>query len=250
MDAAAYRQYLEETGDWLKTARARLLALLIERHRLRPEPLELLEVGAGAGQNLAALAAFGPVDAIEIHPLGREAIRERAIARDVFAESVPFPLDRRYDVIAALDVVEHIDDDRAAIRWIVDLLRPGGLFIATVPAYGWLFSDHDRALGHYRRYTRASLAAALPSSVRVETSAYFTHFAFPLAVGSRAAWSLRRRIARGKTVEKQASPRGGLAARMLGALCAAELALIARGYEPPFGLSAYIVARRVDRATA
>jgi SAM-dependent methyltransferase len=192
---------------------------------------------------------FGSVDAIEINPLGREAIRARGIARDVFAEPVPFTLDRRYDVICALDVVEHLEHDAEALRWIAALLRPGGLLILTVPAYQWLFSDHDRALGHYRRYTRARLVGALPAGMRVLTAAYFMHFAFPLAVAARAAWSLRRMLNRAGP-GKQASPRGGVVANMLARLQAAELFLIVRGYQPPFGLSVYMAARRNDGENA
>jgi SAM-dependent methyltransferase len=210
----------------------------------------MLEVGAGAGQNLPTLARFGTVDAIEINPLGREAILERGIARDVFAEPVPFALERRYDVICALDVIEHLGDDAEALRWIAGLLRPGGVLIVTVPAYQWLFSDHDRALGHYRRYTRARLAAALPPSMTTLTAAYFTHFAFPLAVAARAAWSLRRSLSRRATPAKQSSPRGGIATGLLARLHAVELALIARGYRPPFGLSVFAVARHTDGETA
>jgi len=249
MDSASYRQYLDETGDWLKIARTRLLAHLIARHRPPGDRLELLEVGAGAGQNLAALARFGSVDAIEINPLGREAIRARGIVRDIFGDPVPFALDRRYDVVCALDVVEHIDDDAEALRWIATLLRPGGVLILTVPAYQWLFSDHDRALGHYRRYTRARLVGVLPADVRVLTAAYFMHFAFPLAVAARAVWSLRRML--GKTGPgKQASPRGGVIAHVLSRLQAAELFLIAHGYRPPFGLSVFAVARHAGSETA
>ena len=247
MDAASYQQYLQETGDWLKSARTRLLAHLIERHRPRIEQLESIEVGAGAGQNLPTLARFGTVDAIEVNPLGRDAIRSRNIARDVFAEPVPFALDRRYDVACALDVVEHLEDDVGALQWMARLLRPGGVLVVTVPAYQWLFSDHDRALQHYRRYTRARLLAALPKELEPVTSGYFTHFAFPLALAARTAWALRRRLRPGAPA-KQSSPRGGLATTLLGGLHAAELGLIARGYQPPFGLSVYLVARRVGAA--
>lgn len=245
MDAASYEQYLQETGDWLKNARACLLGQLIEAHATRSEGLELLEVGAGAGQNLATLARFGTVDAIEVNERGREAILTRGIARDVFPEPVPFPLERRYDVVCALDVIEHLADDHEAIRWIGNLLQPGGLLIATVPAYQWLFSDHDRALGHFRRYTRPRLVATLSPEMEVATAGYFTHFAFPLAVASRALWSLRR--ASGSTVPaKQSSPRGGMVTAFLSGMQAFELALIRRGYRPPFGLSAYMVARKLS----
>lgn len=243
MDSASYQQYLNETGDWLKTARTQLLSQLIGTHAAKTNDLELLEVGAGAGQNLEALARFGAVDAIEINPLGRQAIAARNVARQIFAEPVPFALDRRYDVVCALDVIEHLPDDREALAWIAGLMRPGGLLVVTVPAYQWLFSDHDRALGHFRRYTRPRLVSALPPGMKSVNAGYFTHFAFPLAVAARAAWSLRRKFQRNAPA-KQASPRGGAIARLLSKLHAAELALIKRGYNPPFGLSAYMVARR------
>src|SRR5690606_23374527 len=117
--------------------------------------------------------------------------------------------ERRYDVVCALDVIEHLPDDREAAAWMCGLLRPGGLLIVTVPAYQWLFSDHDRALGHYRRYTRPRLVATLPFGMDVATSAYFTHFAFPLAVAARALWSLKRVFA-GPVPAKQSSPREGI----------------------------------------
>lgn len=242
MDSKSYEQYLRETDDWLKTARARLLHQLVARHRPSDRPLELLEVGAGAGQNLPTLSQFGVVDAIEVNSLGREAINARNVTRSTFAEAVPFPLERRYDVICALDVIEHLPDDREALQWMHDLLRPEGLLVITVPAYQWLFSDHDRALGHFRRYTRPRLQAALPPRMDILGAGYFTHFAFPLAVCARAAWSLKR-MGRAEPA-KQASPRGRLVERTLARLHDAELALIARGYQPPFGLSAYLVARR------
>lgn len=242
MDDGSYEQYLRETDDWLKTARARLLGQLVACHRPGDRALELLEVGAGAGQNLPTLASFGVVDAIEVNARGRAAIRARNMTRTIFAEAVPFALERRYDVVCALDVVEHLPDDREALQWMYDLLRPGGLLVITVPAYQWLFSDHDRALGHFRRYTRPCLLATLPPGVEVLTAAYFTHFAFPLAVAVRAAWSLKRK---GRVAPaKQSSPRGRLVEGVLRRLHDAELALIRRGYQPPFGLSTYLVARR------
>jgi len=249
MDAISYQQYMQETDDWLKTARARLLAQLIARHRPRGRELELLEVGAGAGQNLPSLREFGPVDAVEVNPQGRDAIVACGIARDLFADPVPFELPRRYDVICALDVIEHLPDDRAAVQWMADHLRPDGLIVLTVPAYEWLFSDHDRALGHYRRYTRKQLVSVLPSSMQVLTAAYFTHFAFPFAVAARAVWSVRRMLSRRSTPSKQRSPRSGPVATLLGSLQAAELSLIDKGYHPPFGLSAYVAARIAKPAT-
>lgn len=243
MDEISYLQYMTETEDWLKIGRARLLGDLIERHSTQLPERELLEVGAGAGQNLPTLARFGVVDAIEVNARGRAAITAKNVTRDVFADAIPFALDRQYDVICALDVIEHISDDRGALHWIATRLRPGGLLILTVPAYSWLFSPHDRILGHFRRYSRPQLLASLPPQMDTLTAAYFTHFAFPFAVVARAAWSLRRSV-RDLPPSKHSSPKGHLANRVLGGLFSFERTLIRRGYQPSFGLSVYAVAKK------
>ncbi|WP_437674457.1 class I SAM-dependent methyltransferase [Sorangium sp. So ce131] len=244
METTAYEQYSEESGDWLRKGRARLLSHLVREFSPARRPIELLEVGAGVGQNLSVLTEFGAVDAIEVSPLGQEAIARSGVARTLYSAGIPFELDRRYDVICALDVIEHIEDDRAALLWIHDHLRPGGIFVATVPAYPWLFSDHDRALQHFRRYTAGSFRAALPPAFHVEACAYFNQLLFPAAVGSRAVWSAARKLRPGKSSPKQPSPKSGLAASALGAVLGAEVDLIARGYRPRFGLSVFCVARR------
>ena len=244
MHDEAYQQYTEEAADWLKRGRTRLLGELVRRYRPHAGPLESLEVGAGVGQNLAALAVFGPVDASEVHPLGRTAIATTGLVRTLYTDPLPFALDRSYDVVCALDVVEHIEDDRAALAWVSDHLRPGGIFVATVPAYSWLFSDHDRALQHFRRYTRTSFTAALPAGLRVRTAGYFNHLLFPFAVAARGAFSLGRWLRPGRG-GKQASPKAGPVALALAAVLEAELGLIERGYRPAWGLSVFCVAERV-----
>ena len=243
MDEDAYLEYRDESADWLKTGRANLLRVLLERHRPRGGHLELLELGAGVGQNLPVLTPFGVVDAAEINPLGQAAIRSQQIARNLYTEPLPFVLDRTYDVICALDVVEHIDDDRSVLRWVGEHLRRDGTFIATVPAYPWLFSDHDRALHHFRRYTCATFCRALPETLRVDTAAYFNHLLFPAAVVARGTWSFKRMLL-GAQGGKQRTPRSGAVQTLLGRVLDVEVSLIQRGYEPPWGLSVYCVARR------
>jgi len=245
MDESAFQEYREESSDWFRRARSELVRGLIQAHRADGTRLELLEVGAGVGQNLAMLSAFGPVDATEINPTGQSAIRQLGVARALYEEPVPFALSSRYDVICALDVVEHIEDDRLALEWLGEHLRPGGILVTTVPAYQLLFSDHDRALHHFRRYTRRSFCAKLPPTLHVRTAAYFNHLLFPVVVAARAAWSLSRAVVGGGEVVKQKAPTSALAAAVLSRILDAELRLIRNGYRPPWGLSVYCVAERV-----
>ena len=205
MERGAYEQYQSEIGNWLKQGRIRLLRAMLAEIGDPGRTLELLEVGAGVGQNLPVLAerAFGSTPAGS-YAAGK--ILQIGTPRDIYDRPIPFDLRRTYDVIVAFDVLEHIADDREAAAWICDRLAPGGHLIASVPAYQWLFSDHDVALQHFRRYTRARLVAALPAGMTVRRSGYFVSLLFPLAAASRLAGKLARRLrGPGEAARKQAA---------------------------------------------
>ena len=108
----------------------------------------------------AALRRFGDVSGLDMGLAALRHARARglAVARGS-AENLPVG-DAQLDVVVALDVLEHLDDDRRALDEILRVLRPGGVLLATVPAYPFLWSSHDEALGHRRRYRRARAARA------------------------------------------------------------------------------------------
>lgn len=135
MDAAAYKDYQRESESWLKKGRRNLLRAMIQEAGGGRKDLKLLEVGGGVGQNVPVLAEFGQVDVIEISDVGLEALRKLPDIRRVMGQPIPFDLEEACDVVVAMDVVEHIEDDREALRWMADRLKPGGLLFATVPAY-------------------------------------------------------------------------------------------------------------------
>ena len=84
-----------------------------------------------------------------------------------------------YDLVFALNVVEHIRDDRLALSNMRSLLRPGGVMFVLVPAYPFLFNNFDRALEHFRRYTSRSLAEIHPSGLTVMHKRYFNLMGIP-----------------------------------------------------------------------
>lgn len=146
-------------------ARARLAVVLLGRHGIVP-PTSVIDVGCGWGVNLDALAAAGyEVTGLDISRRILERIdspQRRLIEADLNAE---WPASRdSYDALLALDVIEHIDDDSAAVRKMSQLLRPGGIAVLSVPARPDLFSEFDRIQCHRRRYLPETLGAVFKGS--------------------------------------------------------------------------------------
>ena len=180
---------LDELHWWYR-ARREVLAALIERRARLDGHAKLLEIGCGTGHNIPMLQRFGVVDAIEIDQDAR-AFAERRLGRPV--SSAPLPSlegvkRRHYDLIAALDVIEHIDDDVAAVAAIADCLKPGGRLLVTVPAHPWMWSAHDVANHHKRRYSKRALTQLIEGSpLKLEAIGYFNSLLFPLAMVARFA---------------------------------------------------------------
>ncbi|HEY6048907.1 MAG TPA: class I SAM-dependent methyltransferase, partial [Sphingomicrobium sp.] len=158
MERVVYQQMAElDERHWWYRARREILAELVRREVAPPKDAAVLEIGCGTGHNLAMLSQFGEVDALELDDEAR-AIAEKRLGRTVMRAPLPelegVP-DRHYDLIGAFDVIEHIDDDAAALASIAGKLKPGGKFVMTVPAHQWMWSAHDTVNHHKRRYSKA-----------------------------------------------------------------------------------------------
>ena len=157
---------LDQTHWWF-VARRRILARVIAR-RIKPsKDARILEIGCGTGHNFPMLGAFGTVDALEVDDDARS-IAEARLGQAVSAARLPALEgieDGAYDLIALLDVLEHIEGDEAALRSIRTKLKPGGRILITVPANPWMWSAHDKVHHHFRRYTPARLRAVVGLAV-------------------------------------------------------------------------------------
>ena len=135
---------------------------MIERRIALPPAPRILEAGCGTGGNLAMLARFGRVSAFEPDGDARHAARAKSTAdiRDGrLPDQVPFQPET-FDLVAMLDVLEHIDDDVAGLRALCATLQRGGQVLVTVPAFPFLWSRHDELHHHKRRYRKRGLVAA------------------------------------------------------------------------------------------
>ncbi|APR52494.1 class I SAM-dependent methyltransferase [Sphingomonas koreensis] len=194
MDRIVYDRMAEhDSTHWWYVARRDILADFIGREVNPPKGARILEIGCGTGHNLPMLGAFGEVDAIEIDPAARE-IASKRLGKEV--GSAPLPelsgvAEGQYDMIAVLDVVEHIEDDVAALEAMAKRLKPGGTILITVPAHQWMWSAHDVVNHHKRRYSKATLIAALErAGLKWRKLGYFNSLLFPAAVAARLAGKL------------------------------------------------------------
>lgn len=239
MERTAYREMADlDQRHWWYRARRRILEDLIRREVCPPRGATILEIGCGTGHNLQMLGRFGHVDAIELDDESRAIARGR-LGRDIMSARLPELsgiAEHHYDLIAALDVIEHIDDDRGAVDAISTRLKPGGKFLMTVPAHPWMWSAHDSINHHKRRYSKAGLKRLIEDSpMSLDRIGYFNSLLFPLAVADRLASKLRGRDE--AAVKLPSSPiNSGLEA-----VFASERHLVGRLPLPP-GLSLFAVA--------
>ena len=239
MERVVYQQMAElDDRHWWYRARRKILADLIRRDAQLPPDARILEIGCGTGHNLAMLAGFGHVDGLELDDEARE-LSEKRLGRKIMRSPLPElseVADKSYDLIGAFDVIEHIDDDQAALAAIATKLKPGAKFVMTVPAHPWMWTAHDVANHHKRRYSKRALRALVDGSpMRLDRIGYFNSLLFPIAVVERTISKLR-----GKDDGNVSLPPAPLNAT-LEAVFAAERYLVGRLPLPP-GLSLFAVA--------
>lgn len=227
----------EDRRHWWFRGRQAVLRAVLARV-LPVRPARLLELGCGSGNMLEMLSEFGAAVGVDANP----ALVEAARAAGLDARCGTLPGDPRVpagwaDAVLMLDVLEHLDDEAAALAAARGALAPGGVLVVTVPAYAWLWSGHDVALGHRRRYRARRLRAVVAETgFRVTRVTYFNTLLFPALALVRAAKRLRG------DASHDLRPAGGALSVVLEHCFALERHLVPR-VRLPYGSSLLLVAR-------
>lgn len=153
---------VDEHHWWYRGRRVIIKAELDRLPLPDPGSAHVLDAGCGSGRTLDELAAYGEVSGIELDPGAAAVAGKRDPAFDVRIgrlEELPWA-DDTFDLVTCLDVIEHTPDDRATLASLRRVTRPGGWLLVTVPAYQSLWSRHDVANHHFRRYSRLLLKGA------------------------------------------------------------------------------------------
>jgi SAM-dependent methyltransferase len=186
----------QDQVHWWYVARRKILAALIAREADLPADARILEVGCGTGHNFEMLQGFGRLDALEVDEEAR-ALASRRLGRavgDAPLPGLPGVPDGSYDLIALLDVLEHVDDRADSLRAMAAKLKPDGKILITVPAYQWMWSAHDLAHHHKLRYSKRGLRRdAEAAGLKVRKLGFFNSLLFPIAATIRLAGKLAGR---------------------------------------------------------
>ena len=190
----------QESHWWFKGKR-RIINKLINKRVFNGTPMKILEVGSGTGANLPVLAQYGHVTAMELDDYARSFINEReniSVVKGFLPDGLEAVDGKKFNLVCVFDVLEHVKEDSKALQALKNLLDNDGKILITVPAYQWLYSVHDKNLGHYRRYTRKNLLELCEKNgLKILYSGYMNTFLFPLMMIARFADNILRKIHKG-----------------------------------------------------
>lgn len=187
MDKNYYTLYhqMEQQHWWFK-ARAAILesqvSAIAEKYN---KPITILNIGVATGATTKMLEKFGNVISVEYDKDCCEFLKSNMGIEAINASMTALPFNNyTFDIVCAFDVIEHIEEDELAIREAYRVLNDKGTYIFTVPAFKFLWSDHDIVNHHFRRYTTTELLEKIKrNGLPVNYLSYFNAFLFlPIAL--------------------------------------------------------------------
>ena len=226
-----------EESHWWFVARRRILLRLLRRLLPPGTGRVVVDVGCGTGANIAALAENYRCFGIDPTPAAINAARARfpavtficGLAPAAFADLGETP-----DMVLLMDVIEHVEDDSGFVTNLLDACRPGTLLFITVPAEPRLWTVHDEAFGHYRRYQASTLRALWKDQGVTEVlMSHYNHHLYPVVRAIRCVNRTRGKTSGAADTDFSMPPRS--ANRILTDVFASEGGTLARALGRPGG---------------
>jgi len=247
VESALYEEWNRiETRHWWFVGRGSLFVRMLGRY-LGEVPRRVLDVGCGTGSNVLRLGRFGRVVGLDPSGEALSYCRDRLAGRGALTggvmSSLPFGASS-FDLVTAFDVLEHDADPAACVREVHRVLAPGGWFFASVPAYRFMWGDHDRVAHHYRRYRRAEVEELVAGAgFEVVRLTYLNSVLFPIAFVFRQLKNLVGRVVAHEPRSDFGTTAPALLNGALRRVFEAEGPLLDH-VDLPFGLSIACLARR------
>lgn len=244
MNPGEYAKMFElEDHYWWFVGRRRVALRLLEdalKNTSDASQSQVLDLGCGTGVVCRDMSSWAQPIGLDMSPLALSFSVKRGLKHLIQADGVALPLaSDSVEGVIGLDIYEHIEDHVAAFRETYRVLKPGGVLVLSVPAFKSLWSQHDIALMHFRRYRRPEIGTLLEEAgFQVEKLSYSVFFLFPIVV----IWRIVEKFKRGPA-EASLVPVPEWANRALIALQDLEARIIARG-RLPWGSSVIAVARK------
>lgn len=255
MRDSEYRLMAEVEADhwWYCGIRDLIQRVLLARGYTARSGLRVLDAGCGTGENLRMLGRILRTEYLggfDASPLALDYARRKAPGADIYLSDICDPLLRveGYDLVISCDVLymTGFDAARDGMRRIVERIAPGGLLVVNLPAYRWLYSRHDVAIGTCERFTARQVRRFLESlNLEVDALTYRLFALFPAIVLARLPSMLFKR--RQEESRSDLALTGPWIGRFLTALLTLENRLILRGARFPWGSSVFAAAKRPGR---
>ena len=236
--------YRVERDHWWHVGRRRIIEAFVKQicDQITDHRPQILDVGCGTGANLTMLSRYGQAEGVDISPDALAFCRERGLEHLKLgaAEALPYE-DSHFDLVTALDVVEHMDDDLAGLREMHRVLRPRGHVLLFVPTFMWLWGVQDDVSHHRRRYRLPELEGVVrQAGFTVERTTYANITFLPPIFLVRKLMKLT-----GIRAETENNINVSAFNGLFSAILASERHLM-RVMDIPLGVSGLCVARRID----
>ena len=244
MKSSEYKQMAEvENTYWWHVGRKYIVSNILEQILPKDQHYTILNIGCGTGGTVPLLSKFGRVVNIDTSDEALSICRTLGVSNVIKIDRKALPFQKEsFELAIALDVLEHIENDLEVLKEWNGLLKPGGKLVLTVPAYQWLWSEHDESLHHYRRYTASKLHQLLNlAGYKVDKRSYAIFSTFPLIVGYRLIRSILPKKERSSSYVFLPSSINSL---LIGILKIE--ATVLKYINIPFGTSILVVAKKND----